>query len=136
MRQHTGNARDAALRRLSRTNRWLIAGSVALTGILAEVAAQAFPGKSRNGASSAAARSSGAKGATHSAGSQGNSPTKLAPPAQAPEAQPAPTPQSGESSPEASGQPSPSSEGQSGSGAESSQPPPQESAPPVVSGGS
>lgn len=135
MRQHTGNARDAALRRLRRSNRWLIAGSVALTGILAEVAAQAFPGKSLHGASSGAASSSGAKGASHPTGSQSSSSTKLQPPAQGPEAHPAPAP-SGESSTQASGQPSPSSEGQSGSGAESSQPSPQESAPPVVSGGS
>ena len=45
----TGNpnasSRDAALRRLTRVNRWLIAASVTLTGVLTEVAAQAFPGK-------------------------------------------------------------------------------------------
>ena len=33
-------ARDSALRRLSRTNRWLIAASVALTAVLAEVVAR------------------------------------------------------------------------------------------------
>ena len=38
-------ARDSALRRLSLTTRWLIAGSVALTGALSEAAAHAFPGK-------------------------------------------------------------------------------------------
>jgi hypothetical protein len=46
MRDHGSQTRDAALRRLGRANRWLIAGSVTLTGVLAEVAAQAFPGKS------------------------------------------------------------------------------------------
>ena len=40
--------RDAALRRLDRVNRWLIAGSVALTGVFTEVAASAFPGHERS----------------------------------------------------------------------------------------
>jgi hypothetical protein len=53
-RTHT---RDAALRRLDRLNRWLIAGSVALTGVFAEAAASAFPGKSA--AKSAASKQSG-----------------------------------------------------------------------------
>ena len=38
-------ARDAALRRMRRANRWLIAGTVAATGLLTDVAAQAFPGR-------------------------------------------------------------------------------------------
>ena len=42
---HTSRSRDAALRRLSRANRWLIAGSATLTGVLTAVAASAFPGK-------------------------------------------------------------------------------------------
>lgn len=33
------------LRRLRHANRWLIAGSAALTGVLTAVAASAFPGK-------------------------------------------------------------------------------------------
>ena len=41
------STRDAALRRLHRVNRWLIAGSVALTGVFAEAAASAFPGHSK-----------------------------------------------------------------------------------------
>ena len=45
MRTHTTHARDAALRKLRRLNRWMIAGSIALTGVLADVAANAFPGK-------------------------------------------------------------------------------------------
>ena len=36
------------MRRLSSANRWLIAGSVALTGVLTDVAASAFPGHSRH----------------------------------------------------------------------------------------
>ncbi len=38
-------ARDAALRRMHRANRWLIAGTVVATGLLTDVAAQAFPGR-------------------------------------------------------------------------------------------
>ena len=54
--KHSSHTRDAALRRLTSANRWLIAGSVALTGILAEVAAQAFPGKKLASASAAATK--------------------------------------------------------------------------------
>jgi hypothetical protein len=38
--------RDAGLRRLTRIKRWLIVGSVTLTGALSAVAAHAFPGQS------------------------------------------------------------------------------------------
>jgi hypothetical protein len=44
MPRDTTLARDAALHRMRRANRWLIAGAVALTGLLTDVAAQAFPG--------------------------------------------------------------------------------------------
>jgi len=44
-RSHTTHTRDAALRDLHRINRWMIAGSVILTGVLSDVAANAFPGK-------------------------------------------------------------------------------------------
>ena len=42
---HTTRTRDAALRRLAHANRWLIAGSAALTGAFTAVAANAFPGR-------------------------------------------------------------------------------------------
>src|ERR1700735_1845948 len=42
---HTTRTRDAALHRLSRVNRMMIAGSVLVTGVLTDVAAHAFPGK-------------------------------------------------------------------------------------------
>ena len=45
MRSHSTHARDSSLRRLSVVNRWLIAASVTLTGVLTDVAAHAFPGK-------------------------------------------------------------------------------------------
>lgn len=44
-RSHTTHTRDASLRDLQRINRWMIAGSVILTGVLSDVAANAFPGK-------------------------------------------------------------------------------------------
>ena len=44
MRRHATHARDSSLRRLSRVNRWLLAGSLTLTGVLTEVVAHAFPG--------------------------------------------------------------------------------------------
>ena len=45
MRIHTTHTRDAALRELHRINRWMIAASVVLTGVLTDVAANAFPGR-------------------------------------------------------------------------------------------
>ena len=45
MRLHSTHTRDSSLRKLSVLNRWLIAGSVTLTGVLTDVAAHAFPGK-------------------------------------------------------------------------------------------
>lgn len=56
MTPHTPRTRDAALRRLAKSNRWLIAGSAALTGIFTAVAANAFPGHTlKNGAANSRA---------------------------------------------------------------------------------
>jgi hypothetical protein len=78
---HTTHARDAALHKLRRLNRWLIAGSIALTGVLADVAANAFPGKTIK------ASTSKPKGAgRQSGGSSGKSSQSLKPPQKAPEA--------------------------------------------------
>lgn len=71
---HTPRTRDAALRRLDRTSRWLLAGSAVLTGVLTDVAANAFPGHAKSKASAATGKSSQAK---HK---------PLAPPAEAPKA--------------------------------------------------
>jgi hypothetical protein len=77
----SSHSRDAALRRLTRCNRWLLAGSVMLTAVFSEVAAQAFPGKTR---ASTAAKGAGAR---HTPATQKVSPAKaLKAPAQAPEA--------------------------------------------------
>jgi hypothetical protein len=79
---HTTHTRDAALRELGRLNRWLVSGSLVLTGVFAEAAAHAFPGKktkpaSAGGANSSARRHTPAKSSTTH---------PLQPPAQAPQA--------------------------------------------------
>lgn len=60
---HTTRTRDAALHRLGRVNRMLIAGSVVLTGLLTDVAAHAFPGKTAiKSGSATAAKAKSARG--------------------------------------------------------------------------
>jgi hypothetical protein len=49
MRPHNTHSRDNSLRKLSLINRWLIAASITLTGVLTDVAAHAFPSKSATG---------------------------------------------------------------------------------------
>jgi hypothetical protein len=105
---HTTYTRDAALRSLHRINRWLLAGSVVLTGALTDVAAHAFPGKTLKRGSTADGKSAASRttsGAGTSTGSSKSSTGALAPPAQAPQAtgeSPAPSQeatQTGESAP-------------------------------------
>ena len=131
-------ARDWALRRLSRTNRWLIAASVALTAVLAEVAAQAFPGKTI-AASRTRQTSPGARAGGRSEGSPG----ALRAPSQAPQAAPEADGEQGAGS--APGQePAPSQQSAPSQEAVPSQEPapsqgtapPAEPSGPVVSGGS
>jgi hypothetical protein len=87
----SSRSRDAALHRLSRCNRWLLAGSVTLTGVFTAIAAQAFPGKARTGAAAKGAGTSGKaarsrRHATHAHAAHRSSPSKaLTAPAQAPE---------------------------------------------------
>lgn len=104
---HSTSSRDSALRRLSLSTRWLIAGSVALTGALSEVAAHAFPGKTvkvgAHGGKRAAKR--------HVHHSLQGSASSLQPPAQAPQAaethtETAPA-QPAEPAPERSSEPAP-----------------------------
>jgi len=90
------NIRDAALRRLSTANRWLVAGSVALTGVFAEVAAQAFPGKTVKTSVAKPGNGQSAKKVKTSS----SAPKALRPPAAAPRASTTPEPTT--SSPEAS----------------------------------
>lgn len=55
------SARDAALRKLTRFNHWLIAGSLTLAGVFSAVAAEAHPGQTvKTTSSTPATRKSGA----------------------------------------------------------------------------
>jgi len=89
--------RDAALRRLRSANRWLIAGSVALTGVFAELAANAFPGHSQAKASTSAR--AGAAGRSTGTTTTSRS-TPLRPPTQAPQGTTATEASEGTSTPE------------------------------------
>ena len=131
-------ARDGALRRLSRTNRWLIAASVALTAVLAEVAAQAFPGKTI-----AATRTRQTSPGARAGGRSEGSPGALRAPSQAPQAAPEADGEQGAGSapgqePAPSQQSAPSQEAAPNQEAVPSQEPapPAEPSAPVVSGGS
>ena len=141
---HTTHTRDAALLKLKRVNRWLIMGSIVLTSVLADVAANAFPGKTKTTAKSATG--------THRHTKKNNPVGVLAPPGQAPES--APESSSGEGSsdppsegsasegssegesPQSSEAPSPETSAPEGSSEEQSEEPSAESSGPVVSGGS
>jgi hypothetical protein len=90
MHIHTTHTRDAALRELTRINRWLIAGSVLLAGALTDVAAHAFPGRKVKQSSTLktkSARGDAKAGASHASASPSSSSSHaLQPPAQAPSA--------------------------------------------------
>jgi hypothetical protein len=77
-------ARDAALYRMRRINRWLIAGAVVVTGFLTDVAAQAFPGHTitKSSGSSSGSKALPAKTRHHRARHHA-----LTPPAAAPKPQ-------------------------------------------------
>jgi hypothetical protein len=130
---HTTHTRDAALRELRRLNRWLLAGSVALTGLFAEAAASAFPGKTAKPATS----HRGKRTAKPTPKPASTSTQALQPPAEAPRAG-AET----QTSAQADAPPQDSAPAQESVPAQESAPaqesvPVQESAPePVVSGGS
>lgn len=154
------NARDAALRRLSRANRWLVAGSVTLTGVFAEVAASAFPGKTVKAAGAGGLKKSNTNHAAKA------SAKPIQPPAQAPKASTPPEPTTTPESPSQESAPAQeSTHSQESAPAQESAPtqesapakesapveqsapaqetvptqesaPAQESSPPVVSGGS
>jgi hypothetical protein len=110
---HTTHTRDAALLKLKRVNRWLIMGSIVLTGVLADVAASAFPGKTKTTAK-------GATG-THRHTKKSDPVGVLAPPAKAPES--APNSSSGEGSAD------PPSEGSAGEGSSAGESPQSSEAP-------
>ena len=145
LHDHSTHSRDAALQRLRSINRWLIMGSIVLTGVLADVAASAFPGKTKTTAKGAAG--------THRHTKKSDPVGVLAPPAKAPES--APNSSSGEGSadrpsegsagegssagesPQSSEAPSPETSAAPESSSEAqSEAPAAESSGPVVSGGS
>jgi len=145
-RSHTTHTRDEALRGLHRINRWMIAGSVALTAVLADVAANAFPGKTvkRSPASSSAAQTNAHRS------SQQTSTGVLRAPEQAPRSsetaparEAAPVEPSQESAPQESAPahestptPEAAPERQAAPAQEAAPPATHEAGPPVVSGGS
>jgi type IV secretory pathway VirB10-like protein len=152
MRRHHAHDRDDSLRRLSRVNRWLLAGSLALTGVLTDVVANAFPGSAHASSSTGAGSKHHRRHAKHSPTSTG----ALKPPAHAPEAIQQPASEAAtEPSPEATHEPPPAPSSSQGAPSEESAPTreaqptpepepsrePEASAPaeasaPVVSGGS
>ncbi len=75
--RHDPADRDEAIDRVSRTTRWLIAGSLLGTGVLVGVAAHELPGKSTSAATSGStgSTSSGSTGSTGSGGSTVTPPT-------------------------------------------------------------
>jgi hypothetical protein len=132
---HTSRSRDAALRRLTSTNRWLIAGSAVLTGLLTDVAANAFSGHTKQSSPAGSAKHHAAKhkplqpprqaprATTTQAAPQAPAETTPQEPA-APTQEAAPEAQRSEASPEAEAQAPPEAA------------PAPESSGPVVSGGS
>ncbi len=148
MRFHTTHVRDSSLRRLSRVNRWMIAASVALTGLFTEAAAHAFPGKSSSKAAglNERTRSHHSRHAHSSTQKSTTAPQALHPPESAPQATaestaPAEAERSEAPAEEPAPQRAPAEEPAAPEPevAHESAPEPapeQEAAPPVVSGGS
>ncbi len=125
---HTPATRDAAMRRLARSKRWLLAGTAALTAALTAVAANAFPGRTGTARSpgSSDAGPTRANQTEHSGG--GAHDPSLQAPSQEPQAAP------GEGGPSGSGQPestapqaAPPESGSAGSGSSQEAAPPQSS---------
>jgi hypothetical protein len=151
--RHSSSGRDSALGRLRWINRSIIAGSVALTGIFADTAANTFAGGTPHAKGARNDKASTPKTPTHTA----TSPGPLAPPsespqqAQAPQGEPEPeatptqeaAPQSSESAPQAeqpaegqSSEPQPSEAQQTEPAPAESTPAPAQEEAPVVSGAS
>ena len=147
-RPHNTDVRESSLRKLTRINRWLVAASVALTGLFVEAAAHAFPGKS---AARTAATAKHAHTLAHRRDRTGHSSThtpSLNPPARPPQpttessapTEPA-TPQESAPSEEAAHEVAPESapveeRAREPEAAHESAPAPAGEAPAVVSGGS
>jgi hypothetical protein len=91
MPRDPSHARDAALARMRRINRWLLAGAIVATGLLTEAAAQAFPSRTITRAEPSAApqpsvtRTGGATHRRHRHNTAKHA--ALTPPAQVPQPQ-------------------------------------------------
>jgi hypothetical protein len=145
----TPAGRDAGLRRLRIVNRMLIGATVAVTGLLTDVAAQAFPGHKRVIRASVATppgrslRTVGPARHRHAVRRRAHAHRKLRPPAQAPSSVPATTSatvQSAPSTTSAPASPAPASPAPASPAPAAAAPAPVAPAPvspaPVVSGGS
>ena len=141
-RPHNTQARESSLRKLTRINRWLVAASVALTGLFVEAAAHAFPGKSAPHTAAAAKHAHAHAHRHHHASHSPVHTQSLNPPAQAPQAttessapaEPA-APQESTAS-EAAPHEAPPESAPVEERAREPEPAPAEEAPAVVSGGS
>lgn len=91
--------RELGLRRLLLAKRWILAGSVALTGVLAGVAANAFPGKTIATATSKAPSERHPGETSSPAESSGEGSSESLTPAQAPPSSEAREPEQGSSQP-------------------------------------
>jgi hypothetical protein len=146
MRRHATHERDSSLRRLSRVNRWLLAGSLTLTGVLTEVVAHAFPGTAHASSASTAAKAARHKHSGHATTHHSTSTRTLKPPAHVPEASESSSEGSSEAptepAPEATHEsapaeePAPEREAEPAPKPEAAPEPAPEAEAPVVSGGS
>lgn len=97
---HPRRTREVGLRRLLLAKRWILAGSVTLTGVLAAVAANAFPGKTiSTPASKAASEQRAGEASSSTEPSKESSSESLTPPAQAPTSGEAQEPEQGSAQP-------------------------------------
>lgn len=94
----SSEVRKAGLRKLVLARRWLVAGSVTLTGALAALAANAFPGKTPKPVPGPSVSESSTGSSGQSAENSEGSSAPVTPPAQAPQTgeaqEPAPAEQS------------------------------------------
>ena len=142
------HARESSLRKLTRINRWLIAASIALTGLFVEAAAHAFPGKSTARAAAAARHAHAHADHRHHVRHSSTRTQSLNPPAQPPQATTESSVPAEPAAPQASAAPSeeapheaapesgPVEPAPEPEATHESTPAPAEEAPPVVSGGS
>lgn len=79
------NARDRGLALISRLNRWMIAGAVALTGVISIIAKESFHGRTLSSSGTVSQSSSSSSGSSSSSSSG-----SIQQPTQAPSSVPAP----------------------------------------------